>query len=220
MSGGGCADQGKRASAPVTVLGSVTRSELVGAPRRKNRRMRENAAQRTGNLFILLASVLLLPSCGSDARVQAPSAVVPPSPAPTPVPSPSPSPLPPGSSVTTQLIAPDEDHVFPSEGGFAKVVVAYAVNEEIHGDLWVVSYLSLDGRNVIFEGSQGTRVAQTLSGNVTLQGTATNMPSNFSGKGPLESRFVINYLLESPPGTRAPRRSLAREVVPRHWIWP
>ncbi|HEV7499670.1 MAG TPA: hypothetical protein VGQ33_06680, partial [Vicinamibacteria bacterium] len=113
-----------------------------------------------------------------------------------------------------------DGHVFPAEGGFAKVVMAYAVNEQIHGDLWVISYLSLDGRNALLVGAQGTRVAENIFGSATFQGTVTNTPSSFSGKGPLESRFVMNDLTEMTPGTLVHQRVLAREVVPRHWMWP
>lgn len=89
--------------------------------------------------------------------------------------------------------------------------------EEVNGDLWVISYLSRDGRTALRDGAQGMRVAQDLSGAVTLEGSATNTPGTVSGQ--LESEFVLNFLLETRPGTQVIKRTLAMEIVPRHWTW-
>ena len=103
------------------------------------------------------------------------------------------------------------------------IVVAYAVNEEVFGDLWLVSSLSPDGDQILrLPGSTrnveaGMRLAQDLSGPVSLQGTVTIPP--FISSGPLESRFVINRLIVTRPASNVLRRILADEVVARHWTW-
>jgi hypothetical protein len=176
---------------------------------------------------LLLLTALFAPTCGSSGGTQMPftpsGSPAPPAAAPSPSPSPSPTPLPPGSSLTTALLSPPENHVFPPGGGSVRIVVAYAVNEEVFGDLWLISSLSPDGDNILRlpDSNQrleaGIRLAQDLSGPVTLQGTATNPPAISSG--PVESRFVINRLIVTRPGSLILRRILADEVVARHWTW-
>jgi hypothetical protein len=117
-------------------------------------------------------------------------------------------------------------------GQWGRVTVSYHVGEVIHGEVWVSSYLSLDGRTqVCGNGATGSgkRVLQRTDSLVQIDGTVMLSPGMEGGParcgtGPLDGQpmpqntgYILTYMTEVQPG--GGMRTIAQEAYPWAWTW-
>lgn len=116
-------------------------------------------------------------------------------------------------------------------GKWGSVTVSYHVGEVIHGEVWVASYLSVDGRTRVCENGatgSGKRVVERTDGLVQNDGTVILSPGMSGparcGNGPLDGQpmpqttaYILTLMTEVQPagGTR----TIAQEAYPWAWTW-
>lgn len=115
----------------------------------------------------------------------------------------------------------------------ATATVSYHVGEVIHGEVWVSSYLSVDGRTKVCGNDatgSGRRVLERtdglvqVDGIVTLSPTTSAGPTSRCGTGPLEGQpvpqstgYILTHMTEVQPGGGA--RIIAQEAYPWAQTW-